>query len=101
MNAVIPTTQEVGLCGEVMFDGRMSSGGASRDLSPVWRISVDESTSTAALTAAYAAMKQFNGSLLATLNVTALEVGVKFTVSLEVDNFLGSSDGTTASVVRR
>lgn len=79
----------------------MSSGGASRNLSSAWSISVDESTSTAALAAAYAAMKQFNGSLLATLNVTALEVDVTFTVSLDVENFLGTSDDTAASVVRR
>lgn len=93
--------QEVGLCGKITFDGRMSSGGASRELSCAWGISVDGGASAAALAAAHAAMEQFNGSLLATINVTALEVGVVFTVSLNVDNFLGKSDDTAASVVRR
>lgn len=92
--------QTVGLCGDVKFDARASSGGASRSLSAVWDVSGAADTPVAAVVSLREAFAPFNGSLLATLNVTAVEVGEVFTVSLAVENFLGSKDETTTTVVR-
>lgn len=92
--------QTAGLCGEVTFDGRTSSGGASRALSAVWDIADSTGTPIAADDPLRDAFGPFNGSLLATINVTVLEVGVEVTVSLTVTNFLGMTDNATASIVR-
>lgn len=92
--------QAVGLCGEVKFDARASSGGASRSLSAVWDVAASSETPLAAVVAIREAFAPFNGSLLATVNATSLEVGAIFTVTLTVENFLGVKDETTTSVVR-
>ena len=93
--------QTVGLCGEVTFDGRSSSGGASRALSASWDVLDSTGTPVAAGDALRDAFAPFNGSLLATLNVTVLEFGAEFTVSLTVENFLGATDNAVASIVRK
>lgn len=93
--------QTVGLCGEVKFDARASSGGASRSLSAVWDVAASAGTPLAAVVALREAFGPFNGSLLATLNATSLEVGASFTITLTVENFLGVKDETAASVVRK
>lgn len=94
--------QTVGRCGSFRLDGRVSSGGASRTLSALWSVSAaEEGSSFAALAAADASLAPFQGSLLAELNATALEVGVEFTFSLAVRNFLGSVDEATATLTRR
>lgn len=98
--SMLAIVQTVGLCGEAKFNGRTSSGGASRALSAVWGVSAEEGTSSSALDAVYSALAPFNGSLIATLNVTALEVGTVFTLSLSVENFFGATDEATASVTR-
>ena len=92
--------QIVGLCGEVTFDGRASSGGASRALSASWDVADSMGNPLGAGDALLDAFAPFNGSLLATLNVTVLEVGVKLAVSLTVENFLGATDNATAFIVR-
>lgn len=96
-----PLGKIVGLCGELVLDGRTSSGGAARSLSAYWHVSTAHSASLGALSAAMSALASFNGSLLARLNVTALEVNVTFDFTLSVENFLGENDKTTVSVVRR
>ncbi|CAM9119700.1 unnamed protein product, partial [Laminaria digitata] len=100
VSVVLVAPETVGLCGEVKFDARASSGGASRSLSAVWDVAAATGTPLAAVVALREAFAPFNGSLLATLNVTAMEVGAAFTVSLSVENFLGAKDETTTSVVR-
>lgn len=85
--------QTAGLCGTMTFDGRTSSGGASRTLSSFWSVAPAEAT-------VLEAFAPFNGSLLAALNVTALDVGTTYFVSLSVENFLGMSDRATSSVLR-
>lgn len=83
------------------LDGRASSGAASRMLSASWNVSSTVGSSADALAAVDVALAPFQGSLLAELNATALEVGVEFTFRLSVENFLGSVDETTATVTRR
>lgn len=90
----------MGLCGEVKFDARASSGGASRSLSAAWDVAAAAETPSTAVVSLREAFAPFNGSLLATLNVSALEVGEVFTVSVTVENFLGATEKTTKSVVR-
>lgn len=92
--------QTVGLCGEITFDGRASSGGASRTLSAIWDIADSTGTPIAADDALRDAFAPFDGSLLATINVTGLDVGAEITVSLTVESFLGMTDNATASIVR-
>lgn len=92
--------QTVGLCGEVTFDGRASSGGASRTLSATWNVTDSMGTPLAAGDALWNAFIPFDGSLLATINVTVMDVGVELTVSLTVENFLGIADNATASIAR-
>lgn len=92
--------QTVGLCGDVTFDGRASSGGASRTLSAIWDVTDSTGTPIAADDALRAAFALFNGSLVAKMNVTVLAVGVGVTVTLTVENFLGMTDNATASIVR-
>ena len=96
----VMSMQMVGLCGEVTFDGRSSSGGASRTLSTTWDVADSTGTPVAADDGLRDALASFNGSLLATLNVTVLEVGAEFTVSLTVENFLGVKANATTSIVR-
>lgn len=83
-----------------MFDGRSSSGGASRAFATVWGVSSEDGTSSAAVESLRDALASFNGSLLVTLNVTKMEVDINFVVSLTVENFLGMADEATVPVVR-
>ncbi|CAM9102892.1 unnamed protein product [Laminaria digitata] len=99
-SAVLVAPQTVGRCGEVTFDGRASSGGASRTLSAIWDVADSTGAPVAADDALRDAFTPFNGSLLATINVTVLEVGAELTVSLTVENFLGMTDNATVSIVR-
>ncbi len=90
----------MGLCGEFTLDGRASTGAASRPLSTEWRVS--STTAGDNVTAAVeSALDPFQGSLLATLNATALEFGVAFTFTLAARNFLGGVDETAVIVTRR
>ena len=66
----------------------------------MWEVGAPTGTPLAAIAALREAFAPFNGSLLAELNATALEVGAVFTVTLTVENFLGVEDKTTKSVVR-
>lgn len=93
--------QAVGRCGTLRLDGRASSGGASRALSALWSVSADGSLSVGASATANASLAPYQGSLLAELNTTALEVGVEFSFSLGVENFLGNADEATVRVIRR
>ena len=95
------TFQAVGRCGSFRLDARASSGGAARSLSAFWSVSTAEGSSAAALAAANASLAPFQGSLLAELNATALEVGVEFTFSLAAQSFLGNADEAVATVTRR
>ena len=100
------TLKEVGICGEFTLDGRASSGAASRTLSVEWRVSStsaggDEATVAVAVAAVESALVPFQGSLLAALNASALEIGVEFTFTLVARNFLGGMDETAVSVTRR
>lgn len=88
----------MGLCGEFTLDGRASSGSASRTLSGVWNVSA--AAGGTAVVAVEDALAPFQGSLLATLNATALEIGVEFSFTLVVSNFLGAMSETTATVTR-
>lgn len=93
--------QEVGRCGEFTLDGRASTGGAARGLSAYWHVSGQAGTSAAAILAVQTALAPYNGALLATVNATVLEVGTKFKIWLSVQNFLGETDVTSISAVRR
>lgn len=92
--------QTVGLCGDATFDGRASSGGASRTLSPIWDVADSTGAPVAADDELRHAFAPFEGSLLAIINVTVLDVGADLTVSLTVENFLGMADNATVSIVR-
>lgn len=93
-----PLFQEVGLCGDFTLDGRASSGSGSRTLSAVWNVSTAAGDS--AVAAAEHALAPFQGFLLATLNATALEIGLELSFTLTVSNFLGSMDENTVTVTR-
>ncbi|CAM9232454.1 unnamed protein product [Ectocarpus sp. 6 AP-2014] len=99
-SAVLVAPQWVGLCGEFSLDGRMSSGAASRSLAAVWNVSTTLASDSAAVTAVAGALKQFQGSLYATVNSTSLEPLVEFKISLIVENFLGSVDAAAVTVTR-
>lgn len=93
--------QSVGLCGDFTLDGRASSGAASRSLSANWGVSPTAGTGdAAALAAVESALAPFQGALLATLDATALEIGVGFTFTLSVGNFLGATDEAAATATR-
>lgn len=94
------TLQEVGLCGEFTLDGRASSGAASRTLSASWYVLTTSTGHGAAVAAVESALAPFQGSLLATLNSTALEIGVEFTFTLSARNFLGGADKTSVTLTR-
>eukprot|EP00903_Cladosiphon_okamuranus_P012876 g12026.t1 len=100
ISAVLVAPQEVGLCGEFNLDGRASSGSSSRALSGEWHTSAATIAGGSALAAVEQALVPFQGSLLATLNATALEIGVEFSFTLAVSNFLGAADDTTVTVTR-
>eukprot|EP00903_Cladosiphon_okamuranus_P005952 g5878.t1 len=99
VSAVLVAPQVVGRCGSFELDGRASSGGAARTLSAFWSVSAAEGSS-AALATANASLAPFQGFLLAELNATALEVGVQFTFSLAVQNFLENMDEAAVTVTR-
>lgn len=109
VSALVPTSnfllenslQTVGRCGTLHLDGRASSGAASRTISASWNISAAVGAGANASTAAGDALAPFQGSLLAELNATALEVGVEFTFRLSLENFFGSTDEAIATVTRR
>ena len=92
----------MGLCGEFTLDGRASSGAASRTLSAMWSVSTTSGTgdTATALAAVEHALAPYQGELLVTLNATVLEVGVGFSFTLSVENFLGARDETAATVTR-
>ncbi|CAN0146388.1 unnamed protein product, partial [Pylaiella littoralis] len=101
VSAVLIAPQEVGLCGEFTLDGRASSGAASRTLSATWNVSNIAATGSASAVAAFEdALAPFQGSLLATLDASALEFGVEFTLTLTTGNFLGAVDTTAVSLTR-
>lgn len=101
INASAPP-QSVGLCGEFTLDGRASLGAASRTLSAAWSVSptTDGTGDAAALAAVESALAPHQGALLATLNATSLEIGIGFTFTLSVGNFLGAGDRAEAAVTR-
>lgn len=93
--------QTVGRCGTLRLDGRASSGSASRTISASWNVSAAAGTNAGAAAAVRDALAPFQGSLLADINATALEVGVEFIFRLSVTNFFGNVDEATATVTRR
>lgn len=56
--------------------------------------------STSAVAAVEEALAPFQGSLLVTLDASVLEVGVEFTLTLTIGNFLGATDRVAASLTR-
>lgn len=96
--------QEVGLCGEFTLDGRASSGAASRTLSVTWDVSNTAGTGddepAVVTTAVETALVPFQGSLLATIDASVLEIGVGFTFTLTVGNFLGAVDQAVVTLTR-
>lgn len=91
----------MGLCGEVVLDGRASSGGFLQALSAAWTVSAAESVDSYAFGLTSKNLAEFNGSLVATLNATELEVGITYTFTLTVHNSFGSQDEASASIIRR
>ncbi len=96
----------MGFCGEIILDSRASTGAASRTLSTEWRVSStntggNATVAVAAVAAVESALAPFQGSLLATLNATALQIGVEFTFTIAARNFLGGVDETAVVVTRR
>ena len=97
----VPHPKVVGLCGKLTLDGRASSGTASRIPSATWSVSVfSDMDESAVLTTVESALAPFQGTLLATLDATALEIGVEFLFTLTVGNFFGAEDKATVAVTR-
>lgn len=91
----------MGLCGEFTLDGRTSSGAASRTLSVSWNVSNAATFGNeSAVARVEDALAPFQGSPLATLDASALEIGVEFTISLTARNFLDETDTAAVSLTR-